>query len=168
MNPHYIKGTKRTDFQPWIVSKWMIIWLISEINNNNCLSLLIRVLNSKWNSSAEFQWGDFTAQDSVPSWKKETWLYFVGAHVPTPKTKRAIKMIVASGMGQGIFLASLHAWVYVPGIQERTAKSYKQKTLGPKHRRKDSCSFKAYLTSSIHVLQVWSNSFATLFTEASC
>lgn len=65
MNLHYTKGTKWTDFQPWIVSKWMIIWLISEINNNNCLSLLIRALNSKWNSSAEFQWAGFTAPDSV-------------------------------------------------------------------------------------------------------
>lgn len=65
MNPHYTKGTKWTDFQPWIVSKWMIIWLISGINNNNCLSLLIRALNSKWNSSAEFQRAGFTAQDLV-------------------------------------------------------------------------------------------------------
>lgn len=57
------KGHKMNRFQPWIVSKWMIIWLISEINNNNCLSLLIRALNSKWNSSAEL-WAGFTAQDS--------------------------------------------------------------------------------------------------------
>lgn len=70
MNPHYTKGTKWTDFQPWIVSKWMIIWLISEINNNNCLSLLIRLLHSKWNSSAEFQRAGFSAENSVLSWKK--------------------------------------------------------------------------------------------------
>lgn len=48
----------------------MIIWLISEINNNNCLSLLIRALNSKWNPSAEFQKAGFAAQDSALSWKK--------------------------------------------------------------------------------------------------
>lgn len=64
MNPRYTKGTKRTDSQPWTVSKWVIIWLISEINNNNCLSLLIRALNSKWNPSAEFQQAGFTRLSS--------------------------------------------------------------------------------------------------------
>lgn len=153
----------------------MIIWLISEINNNNCLSLLIRALSSKRHSSAEFQGAGFTAKDSVLSWKKETWLYLGGAHGPTPKPRRAGKLRAAPGSAremvwdtEGIFLASVHAEGRCPRIQGVRAKSYKHRPLGPEHRRKDSCFLGAHLTSSIHALQVQSGPYATLFTQASC
>lgn len=104
----------------------MIIWLISEINNNNCLSLLIRALNSKWNPSAEFQKAGFAAQDSALSWKKRDYLYLEDAYMLTPKTGRARKK-GAFGFARevawriwGIFLAMFHdqGLFYVPSIQE--------------------------------------------------
>lgn len=80
MNPHQTKGT-RTALQPRIVSEWMIIWLISEINNNNCLSLLIRALNSKWNPSAELQRAGLKHRTQFWVEKKETQLYIAEIHV---------------------------------------------------------------------------------------
>lgn len=141
LNLNYIKGTKWTDFQPRIVSKWMIIWLISEINNNNCLSLLIRTLNSKWNSSAEFQWAGFTAQDLGVHWgeKKKTQLYLAGVHCVNPRNQKSkgneggFRICKGDGLGHrgniSGFLPCLGLYSTHPSNE-----SCKHRTLGPERR----------------------------------
>lgn len=175
MNLHYTKGTKWTDFQPWIVSKWMIIWLISEINNNNCLSLLIRALNSKWNSSAEFQWAGFTAPDSVLCGEKRDMILSRRQPQASPYNQKSNKngggSTICKGDGWGLrgtisgFLPCLKIILCSKHPRNESQELWTQ-TTGARTSRKDSYLCKDYLSSSVYVLQVWSNPSARSFTQA--
>lgn len=77
----------------------MIIWLISEINNNNCLSLLIRALNSKWNPSAEFQQAGFTRFSSELEKRHNSIMQMPTCQPLKPKENGGLRICEGDGVG---------------------------------------------------------------------